>query len=511
MEPLQRQAYIESNINQIIEDDVFLEEPEYDWAVRAVRHKGQWTYVEAVQRSGECAYNQVLLILTFVRGAPPENLATYVADNNMWTLHSNAQGMQFQAILDPAALPAAASEFKPRETDISDEEIPLDVLGKTPRVVNTGQMQMLISSEVFRIINMFGLVAFVTGLVLSIFGDQGQRGDHIAGAFTILLSCAGFVAWRFRTGILVAKPETTRYHLTRWYGICPPFASKFILVLKAVTSAVSANGHITIKQKYLESGSLNKPGKARVFAITIERAGTRMPAFPFDNADTYLKARKQAELLSDAIRMPLADYASGKREVRQPGTMNEPLRVSARSKHLNTKLPEEPPRGARCMICEAPQGVIVEIPPRPFMLKTYTAPAAAFNIDVTVSLIRFFDVISSDGGIGFLLYFVQIITTILFLWAFSLILFFDRQTCRIEANFNQLRITETFWFIKRTTVFPGEELEALNRRYFNTPFYIPGPVFVAQSDKQNKNFAISLTDEEADYLYHVILKALVSE
>lgn len=510
MEPREREAYIQTNINDIIQEQVFSDPDGDDWAVRCLRHKGQWTIVEAVQRTEDCTYSEVLLILTFVKGLPPDLLAVYLMESGVWTLYSHAQGMQFDKAIYPGALPpvaAAGSGRKTRDVEressgVADHKGPEDKSLKPLQLTDTRHMKALFFTEQAKALTLYGGLC---ALAFSFLLFDAWRKQGIAGLlFVSMLISGSLIVWRLRTGITIAiwPEDQDCYRITRWMGICPPLAAHLIFLLTARTSKVSTSGHIVIREEI--QWRRNARTKT-VYAIKIERAGKETGTFSYNTVNTYIQARTQAEALSDALRMPLVDCTFDACEKRAPGTMNEPLRDSAPDR---SEAPPSatPPRGARFSMTEANQEMRVEIPPRPFMLKTYTAIAALINVDIMLLIAKFALALNQMEFEEFRA--IQIFTNIVLVCVLAYVFFYDRQTTTITAGPNGLRITETLWFIRHTTIFTGQELEGLSRRQTQAPFYMPSATLVASSDRKRFCFAYSLPEEHVDFLCHILLKAL---
>ncbi len=165
-----------------------------------------------------------------------------------------------------------------------------------------------------------------------------------------LLVGAGFIFGR--AGIAIDKRSGT---VTKWWGAIVRFSSKSF-----PTDEVKA---VTISREVRTSHS-SKGGSSSYTVYPVRLAGAAKPVNVEEPRD-YEKARRRAEELAKFLDVGVEDSSTGKRIVREAGTLDESLRERYRREG---RPPERPAEPAGCRIVSGASGseATFDLPPKGF-------------------------------------------------------------------------------------------------------------------------------------------------
>jgi hypothetical protein len=387
----------------------------------------------------------------------------------------------------------------------------------------------------------FGLPFLLAGLLslqipLGIIPLQGSLNGSkwlFALLFGVPFTAVGGALMFSRGGLVI---DRRRGEIVRWWGLLVPLKR----------TPVSLAGFYRV---CLDRNSEDGESSGYRVRLTREEPGG---SFLVQFVPDYGEARRLAEALAKFFGWPLEDVATGKPVVREADRLDESLRN--RIRRLKERLPDlpAPPPGMRTRVEETVGGVVLVIPgssmgifrfvPLVFSLFFAGGVLAVFVLPLST--------LPMPEGIRWIfLGFVVFFFVILPVWtAVRHFLRRTRASTRVEAGRAVLRVEESEGRKKKVTEIPADELEDLtlpDRRSMLDAIEVPGqkrlaalgdtgtprlpdgrpaprlllkimdmvrsPGVTARSDRTTVTFGRGLPEDEAAYVYVLVLRALAGD
>lgn len=326
-----------------------------------------------------------------------------------------------------------------------------------------------------------------------------------------------------RAGIEIDKRSGT---ITKWWGAIVRFSSKSF-----PTDEVKA---VTISREVRTSHS-SKGGSSSYTVYPVRLAGAAKPVDVEEPRD-YEKARHRAEELAKFLDVGVEDSSTGKRIVREAGTLDESLRERYRREGRPRERPAEP---AGCRIVSGASGgeATFDIPPKGFgaieIISMVLGAAFAFVPLIFVVPMLFGSSDSEDFDIAKMwplaIFFGVFILFWLGLPLVMIVGTIKKATARVRLIVDPrgLRLERKSFLGTKTLRIPADELEELEiggsapRRSGSmsvgkggatqpgvqqlTSLFGSKGVVTARSDRTTLNFGAGLRPEELKWLRDVVL------
>jgi hypothetical protein len=313
---------------------------------------------------------------------------------------------------------------------------------------------------------LFGLPFFAIGLGCIVLGvmaalgkltSEGGEGPpfFVIIPFGLIFAAAGAGLMFGRAGIVIDKRSGT---VTKWWGLLVPF--------KSTTFPVDKVKVVTITSEVRTSHS-SKGGSRSYTVYPVRLVGPSKPLVVEEPRDSD-KARRRAEEVAKFLDLGIEDSSSGKKIVREAGTLDESLRDRYRREGRPRERPAEP-AGSRIVSGASGSEATFDIPPKGFavieIIVMVVAAAFAFG-----PLLFFGGVLFGESGpkdIGKAWPFLIFFGLFMLVWMgipLAMILTTigkARARDRLTVSPRELRLDRKGFLRTKTTIIPADELEEL--------------------------------------------------
>jgi hypothetical protein len=408
------------------------------------------------------------------------------------------------------------------------------------KFIDTGDPDILQTRRGGGLLMIFGLPFLLTGLFVigfSFWSPPGGGGPPllVTVIFGSIFTALGTGLVFGRSGMIINRRKRS---VVRWSGLLVP--------MKKTIYPLDYHDRITIR-KELRSGE-----KQTYYAYPIVLQGSHGAGegIIFDEPTDYPQARRTAEEITAFLKMPLVDTTSGREVIREPDRLDESIRQRAR----RTKEKVEalhPPSHMRARVQEVSGALIIEIPPQRLTPEHYKRMGILMVIGAVAAGVVFGVNNLRHLNAHDLLVYAPIGIFVL-LFASRTILRQTRESCRIEASRDMLRVEQRTSNRRTVTEIPVDELEDFVMGDANLPAGVsktpdgryqaegvrahprnsggysghqvmagtkllaklsliirpPGPSITATSDQATVNFGQGLREDELHYLYALIKKKI---
>ncbi|MHC4201125.1 MAG: hypothetical protein ACYSU0_14125 [Planctomycetota bacterium] len=305
---------------------------------------------------------------------------------------------------------------------------------------------------------LFGLPFFAAGVAVMVLGVLGKMTSESGGPpplviiipFGLIFASVGAGLMFGRAGIVIDKRSGT---VTKWWGLLVPF--------KRTTFPVEKIRAVTITSEVRRS----KNSTYTVYPVRL--IGPAEPLNVEEPRDSD-RARRRAEELAKFLDLGVEDSSSGKKVVREAGTLDESLRDRYRREGRPRERPGEP---AGCRIVSGASGseATFDIPPKGF--------AAVEVIGMVIGAIFAFvpliigGVLLGESGpkdIEKAWPFLIFVGLFMLVWMgipFAMIVTTIKKARareRLSVSPRELRLDRKTFFGTKTTIIPADELEELD-------------------------------------------------
>ncbi len=341
---------------------------------------------------------------------------------------------------------------------------------------------------------LFGLPFFLAGLAIIIAAVTGKMVDE-AGAspplffiipFGLVFASVGAGLMFGRAGLTIDLSART---ITRWWGLMVPFKSTTYPLAEASVVAIARE--------------VRRSGKSSYTVYPVRIKGFEKP-IDIEEPRDYVAARRRAEKVAKFLDLGVEDNTTGKRVVREAGTLDESLRERLRRTGRQLEMPEAPP-GTKSKVAVSAGEATFDIPPPGFRIAEYVM--GGFGAVMLVGVVIGGVVMSSAGKglpIGIVIGFgvVGLIFGAALVHA-AIKSATSRQLVTISPRV--LRLESRSRFGSRTSEIPTDELEELQLgRGEDDRMPSSGKVIVARSDRATLEIGRGLERRELEWVKDVV-------
>ena len=180
---------------------------------------------------------------------------------------------------------------------------------------------------------LFGLPFLSAGIAVIVAALSGAMGSEDGSAAPLVFVIPfGLVFASVGAGIMFGRAgieiDLTARTITTWWGLMVPFKSRTLPLERA--KIVSINREVR----------RSKNSTYTVYPVRIEGFEK---AIDIEEPRNYADARRRAEEIAKFMNLGVEDSTSGKKVVREAGTLDESLRERAERTGEDLKMPEAPP------------------------------------------------------------------------------------------------------------------------------------------------------------------------
>ena len=354
---------------------------------------------------------------------------------------------------------------------------------------------------------LIGLPFFLAGLgviVITFIPPETRGGDPISLYFGIPF---GSLFALIGGAILFGRMNLT---IDRNTGLIRKQWKAFGIIARNQEAEIKAYDKISVTSEIRRS----KNSTYTVYPIRL--LGPDVKKFDISQSRNELEARKETEVLSKFLSLPIHDEISGKTRIREADSLDQSVKEKFKTGATTNEIPE-PPAKLKSNVHYDGTTLQVDVPPLGFNIGFVMAIIfiGVFEaVFITVFAIPMFSNLNSDSPDAFLfpifaLFFLSIPTFILVALIGNA--FFAKQSVIVS---NQSLQVIRGWPFKKTVNIPAQELEELfiskNKRNGSSTITGSKREIIAISDSKQTSFGTGLDNEELNYLLALAKGIIVS-